>query len=501
MQPWIETMLTSRSRRSWSLSAAACGAILAVLVIPMRTWGEAEEGRQTQPAEQTAAESPSARTNAAQAKDPSEPETTPLPKALQVFQGIWNFGACESELWTADLDEIQRTWTWKVQGQEITWLRWGQGIDRLSFSVDADRTPKQIDFTFLDGPNKGKKSQGIYEFGEGRLLVCLTEPGAAATRPARMAFTGGSRTGLLMLRKKPVVDATKAAGTANDASASVPSKTDVGARPGAPELSLLQGTFNVKSWTSERWKAEPDESRKWQWTIRGQEITWARPGVDAVKLSFTVNATVSPREIDFTFLSGPDQGAKCQGVYLPSRHEILLCFEDPGGKGGRSATYGAKPGSGQTSIKLVPARTLPVAEEVEALQGTWRFAIYYSDWWPERIANPPHSRPDWRWTIKGNEISWTRMKVDDVKLSFTVDPSKSPRQIDMTFLDGPHKGKTLRGMYHFNAEGRCQICFADPDTNADRPTGISYSTNEGRTMAFIEKIVSEPTEEARFPRR
>ena len=51
---------------------------------------------------------------------------------------------------------------------------------------------------------------------------------------------------------------------------------------------------------------------------------------------------------------------------------------------------------------------------------------------PERISDPPIRWSKWRWTIKGNEIHWTGMKVPDVKLSFTVDPSKSPRQIDMT---------------------------------------------------------------------
>ncbi len=128
-----------------------------------------------------------------------------------------------------------------------------------------------------------------------------------------------------------------------------------------------------------------------------------------------------------------------------------------------------------------------MAEEVQALQGAWKFDIYYSDWWPERISNPPLSRSKWCWTVKGNEIRWTGMKVEDVRLSFTLDPSKSPRQIDLTFLDGPHKGEKLLGIYQFSSEDSCYICFADPDAKAARPTDVSYSTNSGRTMVSIER--------------
>ncbi len=131
----------------------------------------------------------------------------------------------------------------------------------------------------------------------------------------------------------------------------------------------------------------------------------------------------------------------------------------------------------------------PANGAVQALQGNWKFDIYYSDWWPERISNPPFSKSQWRWTIKGNEIRWSGMKIDDVKLSFTLDPSKSPKEIELTFLDGPHKGKKLQGIYKFNPKGVWQICFADPDAKGDRPTDISYSTNEGRTMVSLERVV------------
>ncbi len=103
-------------------------------------------------------------------------------------------------------------------------------------------------------------------------------------------------------------------------------------KPLAKELKLPQGKFRLGQWRSDAWPAKPDEFQAWQWTIKGQEITWSRPKQDAVRLSFAVDATKSPPQIDLTFLNGPDKGQTCQGIFLASRHAINLCFQDPGGK-------------------------------------------------------------------------------------------------------------------------------------------------------------------------
>lgn len=260
-------------------------------------------------------------------------------------------------------------------------------------------------------------------------------------------------------------------------------------QPFSEELKRWQGTFKVsKWWRSDKWPAEPAEFQTWQWTIKDQEIVWQRPNHDDLRLSFTVDAAKSPAQIDLTFLNGPDKGQKCLGIYFASRHQIQLTFQEPGAKVERPTS---RPGSGHTSLLLDRADILPVADEITALQGVWKFDIYYSDWWPERISDPPISWSKWRWTVKGNEIHWTGMKVPDVKLSFTLDPSKSPRQIDVTFLDGPHKGKKLLGMYEFFADDGCHICFADPEAKIARPTENAYSTGLGQTMISIERVSPE----------
>ncbi len=412
---------------------------------------------------------------------------SPLATELQVFQGTWGFGACESVLWSAELAELQKSWSWEVKGQEITWIRQGHDPVRLSFSVDPSKTPNEINFTFLDGPDQGEKCLAIYEFERNSLWVNLNEPKANLDRPTKMSFRSYEKRSMLILQRRmpaPPPGEPRPAKVTPIPVASVP-----GPKPPGLEPMSFKGLHDIEAFDSEKWVATPADYASWTWKFDGREILWNRPNHEPLRLSYTVDTTTSPWQIDLTFLNGPDKGEQCPGIFQWSRHRMLIWFKNPGIKSGRpKSIVPLKPGSEQTSLTLVPAEVLPIADELQALQGTWKFAIYYSDWWPERISNPPITWSPWRWTIKGNVIRWSGMKVDDVRLSFTLDPSKSPRQIDLTFLDGPHKGKKLRGIYQFYAGDGCNICFADPEANVDRPTENSYSTNEGRTMVSIEKV-------------
>lgn len=501
----VEVVLKNRSQRTASRLVVVCLGLFAAVVIPAgvyRAHGQAGrdipagEGRSDSrsPEKADGAPAPVVAEPNGEASSPSNGGTladvAPAQNDAneQVFQGTWKFDACESVLWYTPLNEIRESWKWAIEGREMTWTRAGREPVRLHFTVDPSKEPKRIDFTFLDGPDKGKTCQGIYAFERMNLWICMTEPVADVPRPEKMAMSSTSKTALIILHSVPknrIVPAGKA-----DEGPPKPAPAANGQHT-PPDLSLLQGIFNVEKWTSERWPAKPDELQKWQWTVQGEEVTWTRPGQEKVSLSFTIDASKPLPEIDLTFLDGPDKGEKCRGVYLASRHEVVICFQDPGENVHRPTYLGTKPGSHHTAISLVPARMPPVAEEIEALGGQWKFDIYYSDWWPARISNPPIRKGAWRWSFKGNEIAWTGMKIDDVRISFTLDPSKSPKQIDLTFLDGPYKGKALRGIYKFGFGNSCDICAADPDANADRPTFFGYATNSGHTWISLKRVADK----------
>ncbi len=68
--------------------------------------------------------------------------------------------------------------TWTVKDGKITFND-GKGHTRShKISIDESKNPKTIDFTYLEGPDKGKKSLGIFKMeGDGKLVICWAEPG------------------------------------------------------------------------------------------------------------------------------------------------------------------------------------------------------------------------------------------------------------------------------------------------------------------------------------
>ena len=143
---------------------------------------------------------------------------------------------------------------------------------------------------------------------------------------------------------------------------------------------------------------------------------------------------------------------------------------------------GPPPNSPARVAATSPAATLATAvpKELRPFQGAWTLDNVMTDAWPK-----PVGRGDERtWVVTGNEITWTAPSGEEVKLSFAVDPAKHPKEIDVTFLAGPHKGLRCPGVYEW-VEGGLWLCLADPAARAGRPKEVAYATNEGRSWIVL----------------
>jgi uncharacterized protein (TIGR03067 family) len=69
-----------------------------------------------------------------------------------------------------------------------------------------------------------------------------------------------------------------------------------------------------------------------------------------------------------------------------------------------------------------------------------------------------------------------------------LDPSKSPKAIDIEMAEGPSKGKSFRGIYKFEDDTQV-ICLAGPDK--DRPA--KFDPKEGTVTVW--KRVKSPAKE------
>ena len=82
--------------------------------------------------------------------------------------------------------------------------------------------------------------------------------------------------------------------------------------------------------------------------------------------------------------------------------------------------------------------------------------------------------------FKDNRAEVKGLAVDFVRdFSFTFDSTKTPREIDVTFQDGPRKGETLQGIY-VARKNEIRICLRVAYPKLGRPAG--FDTISGTTL-------------------
>ncbi len=79
----------------------------------------------------------------------------------------------------------------------------GEVIEEGSYTMDASKTPKTIDFDIKKGHDQGKKQLGIYKLDGDKLTLVLTEPGSTTRPKSFKAEAGDSLAEVVLQRVKP----------------------------------------------------------------------------------------------------------------------------------------------------------------------------------------------------------------------------------------------------------------------------------------------------------
>jgi uncharacterized protein (TIGR03067 family) len=96
-------------------------------------------------------------------------------------------------------------------------------------------------------------------------------------------------------------------------------------------------------------------------------------------------------------------------------------------------------------------------KELEKLAGTW--AATAAEDYGEKI--PEEQAKTLRLVLSGNEFTASDGETAVMSGTFTVDPGKKPKTIDLKSTSGRHKGKTLEGVYELDGDA-LKICFVEP---------------------------------------
>ena len=112
-----------------------------------------------------------------------------LEKEVRKFQGIWTFESSESggkELLAGELKGLILTF----EGDKHTVKKGDEVLQVGTQKLDLSKSPKTIDVTMTEGPNKGTVMLGIYEIDGDTLKVCFDPEGKK--RPTEFKSAPGS---------------------------------------------------------------------------------------------------------------------------------------------------------------------------------------------------------------------------------------------------------------------------------------------------------------------
>jgi RNA polymerase sigma factor (sigma-70 family) len=137
--------------------------------------------------------------------------------------------------------------------------------------------------------------------------------------------------------------------------------------------------------------------------------------------------------------------------------------------------------------KPLPAEKQETFAEQEArwLAGEWKVAFIEAG---GKNAFPDEDFTDARIVFKDGKAEVKGLKTVFIpNFSFKIDPMPSPKEIDVTFLDGDRKGDTFAGAY-VTHRTEVRICLRLEHTKLGRPKGFSTVSGAGLYTFFLRPV-------------
>jgi uncharacterized protein (TIGR03067 family) len=116
-------------------------------------------------------------------------------------------------------------------------------------------------------------------------------------------------------------------------------------------------------------------------------------------------------------------------------------------------------------------------KELKSLQGTWKVVAAEHDGDPlDRIVGGVM-------VIKENNFSIKTAGGTELKGDLILNPSMSPKHVDLAHQDGPLKDKTWQGIYELKGDA-LKICYAEADSEKERPS--EFKTLKKSRLLLVE---------------
>ncbi len=120
-------------------------------------------------------------------------------KDLEQMQGTWTITLME-EKGEKVPDAVIKEMSAEIKGDKLSISEKGKVVIELQFQLDPARKPREVDFTYLAGEDKGKKELGIYEIEGDTVKFCVNE--GAKDRPKEFKTAKDTNLNLVVFKRK-----------------------------------------------------------------------------------------------------------------------------------------------------------------------------------------------------------------------------------------------------------------------------------------------------------
>jgi len=254
------------------------------------------------------------------------------------------------------------------------------------------------------------------------------------------------------------------------------------------DLERLQGNWNIVNLEMEGQKMPAMGAKI---AVNGDRFKTTGMG-PTYEGKIEVNTGTNPKTINLVFDSGPEAGNTALGIFdFEDDDTWKLCLTTQGSN--RPKVFAAHPGTGHAFEVLkregkggaaggatrgsARAPELAPADpaDLDPLQGEWTMVSGTMDGQPlDKSMLKAGKR-----VTRGNETSVLFGPQVFMKAKFTVDPTRSPKTIDLVHTDGGSAGQMQQGIYELEGD-TLRLALAVP--GKERPSDFSASPGDGRTV-------------------
>jgi uncharacterized protein (TIGR03067 family) len=235
------------------------------------------------------------------------PQKNDAAKELEKLQGSWAMALFFLDGEEVPADQV-KTGELLIDDDEYRPLL-GANVETATISVNSGTQPKEIDFTYKTGFQKGQTIKGIYKLDGDTLTICRGQS-AATGRPTEFAAPTGSRLLLVVWKRASTAAGEKWKVTQAELKRFEAKwrfvSIEIEGRP-VPEEVFQEDSLELKG-------------KKYTLTIHGKTTSGA----------FKIDPTTKPKAIDITITDGPAKDKVAKGIYELDGDTQRLCVAAPG---------------------------------------------------------------------------------------------------------------------------------------------------------------------------